>query len=67
MPLSMNGTNDDNNLAPAHVACHSGKSRRETTDRAKCDRIRAKHIGAKKPSAWQSKYKRKLDGTVVLR
>lgn len=56
-PLSMGGTNDPANVAPAHLKCHSAKSGKETTDRAKCDRIRAKHIGAHKPSGF-----RKLPG-----
>lgn len=52
-PLSMGGTNDPANLAPAHEDCHDGKSAKETTDRAKCDRMRAKHLGARKASGFK--------------
>ena len=48
--LSMLGTNDDDNLAPAHLACHATKSKREATDRAKAKRMKIKHFGGKKPS-----------------
>jgi 5-methylcytosine-specific restriction protein A len=37
------------NYAPAHVRCHALKSGEETTQRAKADRVRAKHIGATIP------------------
>lgn len=72
MPLSMNGTNDEANLAPAHVACHSTKSRKETTDRAKCDRIRAKHVAGHRssnpmPGSRASKWKKPMNGPAVLR
>lgn len=50
-------------------ACHSIKT--HTEDRPimqKADNIRKKHLGIKaKSSAFQSKFKRKMDGTVVLR
>lgn len=65
-PLSMGGTNDPANLAPAHLKCHGVKSSKETTDRAKCDRVRANFIGARK-RGWPSKYRKKMSGEVVLR
>jgi 5-methylcytosine-specific restriction enzyme A len=44
-PLSMGGTNDPDNLAPAHAKCHRVKTAEEAGPRAKADRLRAKHTG----------------------
>lgn len=49
LPLSMGGTDDDDNLAPAHVKCHARKTSVEAGTRAKADRIRAKHTGTAPP------------------
>jgi 5-methylcytosine-specific restriction endonuclease McrA len=48
-PLSMGGKDDETNLRPAHVDCHAGKSKAEAGPRAKADRARAKHVGARRP------------------
>lgn len=53
IPLAMLGTNDPDNLAPAHVSCHATKSKRDAGVKAKTDRIRAKHIGAHRPSGFK--------------
>ncbi len=55
------------NMSPAHESCHSPKTATDLGTIAKVKRIRAKHIGAHKPSAWQSRYKRKINGQTVLR
>jgi 5-methylcytosine-specific restriction protein A len=56
------------------TACHDLKTyKSDIPAAAKSNRVRAKHIGAKAPSRTplpfgkQSKFKRKLDGTVVPR
>lgn len=53
-PLSMarpgENLNRESNLAPALAAPHREKSNREATDRAKADRIHAKHHGYYPPS-----------------
>lgn len=53
IPLAMLGTNAPENLAPAHVACHAVKTKRDASVKAKTDRMRAKHLGAHKPSSFQ--------------
>lgn len=74
IPLELGGKDDDQNRKPAHYSCH----RKHTAEVdipaiAKSNRIRAKHLGAKKPSrnplpgSKRSKWKRKMDGTVILR
>ncbi|MBO9398765.1 HNH endonuclease [Shimia sp. R9_2] len=62
----------DENLAPAHVSCHKQKTRKDKAAIAKAKRVNAKHIGAHQPKSnlpgsRASKFKRKLDGTVVPR
>lgn len=72
-PLWQAGGDAPENLSPAHVVCHAGKTGQEHHLRAKGDRIRARHIGVKKTPQhiWgygrADKFKRKLDGTVVRR
>lgn len=49
-PLSMGGEHRETNLEPALVDAHREKTSAEASVRAKCDRIRLKHIGAFPPS-----------------
>jgi 5-methylcytosine-specific restriction endonuclease McrA len=44
-PLSMGGENRETNLAPALSDAHREKTAAEAGVRAKCDRIRQKHLG----------------------
>jgi hypothetical protein len=46
-PLWLGGKDDETNMAPVHVDCHSVKSKAEAPVRAKTTRQRAAHIGAK--------------------
>jgi hypothetical protein len=73
IPLEAGGKDDDSNWLVAHRSCH--RKHTATVDVpliAKVKRIHQKHIGAKRPKGTMagsknSKYKRKMDGTVVLR
>jgi 5-methylcytosine-specific restriction enzyme A len=72
IPLSMGGADDEANRAPAHLTCARIKTAEEVPVRAKADRQRAAHIGAKAPrrpmpGSRVSGLKKKLDGTVVKR
>lgn len=67
IPLAIGGEDGGDNLKPAHRSCHAVKSKRDAGIKAKTDRLRAKHIGARKPSRWASKWKRKVNGQTVLR
>jgi 5-methylcytosine-specific restriction endonuclease McrA len=72
LPLFLGGTNDWENLAPAHERCATTKTQKEAKERAKGRRIAEKHYGSrqsKRPMAGSkaSKYRRKMDGTVVRR
>lgn len=71
-PLALGGEHRELNMAPALVAPHKEKTRQERRLKAKEDRKRKKHLGIHKsrftlPGGRDSKFKRKVDGTVVLR
>jgi len=53
VPLSMGGRHDEANLCLALRSAHRVKSATEATVRAKADRIRAKHLGIKKPGGFR--------------
>lgn len=63
----------DENMRPAHVSCHKGKTKVEATARAKAVRRETKNAGAHRskwgpiPGSRGSRWKRKMDGTVVDR
>lgn len=46
---------EDSNLALAHASCHRAKTRDDKATISKSNRVRAKHIGARPPSTWQSR------------
>lgn len=48
-PLRDGGEHRETNLSPALAGPHRSKTAKEATDRAKVDRIAAKHIGIRKP------------------
>jgi 5-methylcytosine-specific restriction endonuclease McrA len=47
--LDLGGTNDDSNRGIAHIPCAKIKTRQGASVRAKVMRVRAKHLGIKKP------------------
>lgn len=53
IPLALGGADDASNMRPAHKDCHKGKTQSDAASWSKAKRVRAKHIGAKKPSAWR--------------
>lgn len=73
IPLEAGGADDASNWLVAHRKCH--RVHTSTVDIpliAKVKRIHQRHIGARKPKAPMpggrlSKWKRKMDGTVVRR
>jgi 5-methylcytosine-specific restriction protein A len=67
IPLALGGADDASNMRPAHKSCHGEKTKADAASWSKAKRIRAKHIGAKRPSGFQSKYRKKMNGEVVLR
>lgn len=71
-PLWCGGTDDDDNLAPAHSRCHLEKSTGDLGTKAKRDRIRAFDLGIKRssrpmPCGKRSPWKRKFSGEIVPR
>ena len=71
LPLALGGEDNEKNMAPAHEKCHLGKTKVDISRTRKADRQRAKHLGIKKkstiPGSKNSRWKKKLDGTVVER
>jgi len=73
IPLASGGTDDDDNLAPAHAKCHLEKTIGDVGKIAKGKRMRAFHLGTKPPpqkimpGSRRHHLKKKLDGSVVLR
>lgn len=72
IPFAMGGADDESNWSLAHIKCHRAKTTEDVGNIAKAKRREARHIGAKVsksplPFGRQSKFKRKMDGTVVLR
>lgn len=73
IPFAMGGEDGGDNLAPAHIKCHSVKTKEDVKNVAKAKRREAKHLGIKAergpaiPGSKRSGWKRKLDGTIVRR
>lgn len=67
--LGLAGTNDTENLAPAHEQCAKQKTRNDIKRIAKAKRQKAKHLGIRNKSKWplQDKFKKCLDGSVIDR
>lgn len=72
-PLWLNGDNSAPNRAPAHDKCTRQKTSGEATVRSEIRATAEKHMGAKdtrkRPmdGSKRSRFKKKLDGTVVAR
>lgn len=72
IPYSLTRDDSDENLAPAHVSCHLGKTAADAGTIAKAKRVHRKHTGAHRPKSALpgskgSKWKRKISGAVVRR
>ena len=71
LALSLGGEHRESNMAPALVAPHKVKTAADRRMKATNDRVRKRHLGLCKPSRMpgsrNSKWKKKLDGSVVLR
>lgn len=72
-PLWLGGADNDSNRRPAHERCAIDKTTSEAPVKAKTDRQRANYLGIRKatsrplPGSRNSKFKKRMDGTVVLR
>lgn len=71
VPLWLGGADDETNMAPAHQDCAVKKTTAEASVKAKGDRVRARHLGIKKPSRFpgsrDSQWRKKVSGEVVRR
>jgi 5-methylcytosine-specific restriction enzyme A len=67
VPLQLGGDDHGDNLQPAHVGCHAGKTAQDVAQIAKAKRVRAKHLGAdrprhKLPGGRDGQWKQKIGG-----
>ena len=73
IPLELGGDDEGDNLRVAHRKCHRlHTAERDIPQIAKAKRVQRKHIGAHRPRATLpgskgTRWKRKIDGTVVPR
>lgn len=73
IPLWLGGENREKNLQAIIGEAHKRKTSAEATVRAKVNSVRLKHLGIKRkssnpmPGGKGSKWKKKMDGTVVRR
>ena len=71
IPLILGGENKESNLQLLCSECHANKSRLDVKLKAKVARVRKRHLGIRKPSRFacsrDSKFKKRIDGSVVLR
>ena len=70
--LILGGENREGNLRALRSRCHKGKTRQDVAQKSIEARKRAKFLGLDKPKrpmpgSRASKWKKRLDGTVVLR
>lgn len=75
IPWAITRDDSDENRKPAHRGgkCHGEKTKRDIKTISKSNRVRANHIGARAPSrnpipgSRNTRFKKKLDGTVEYR
>lgn len=70
--LAMGGEHRESNLVPVLKDAHRVKTKQDVKDLAKARSVKARHIGIKQsrnplPFGKGSRFKRKLDGTIVER
>ncbi|WP_126975607.1 HNH endonuclease [Frigidibacter oleivorans] len=63
IPLALGGSDDVENMRPAHRACHAGKTRRDVGVIAKAKRVAQKHAGTFRPARHKLPPSRPLPGT----
>lgn len=61
--LAMGGADDDSNWQLAHVKCHKRKTAADMATIAKSNRVRARHMGVRKPAKFRGW--RKFNGEIV--
>jgi 5-methylcytosine-specific restriction endonuclease McrA len=72
VPLILGGAHAESNLQPlCTTPCHSAKTALDVKIKAKVARVRKRHLGIRKRSTFacsrDSKFKKKVNGSVVLR
>lgn len=65
----LGGSDDDDNLKPAHIDCHAGKTKKDRAIMADADRALLRHVGLRRSrTSWgNSQFRKKMSGEVVRR
>lgn len=64
--LSLGGSDRDEDLRPVHVKCHKIKTASDAKARAKRNRIVTQgYVGNKSKRGFSSRFKKRLDGTII--
>jgi 5-methylcytosine-specific restriction endonuclease McrA len=67
VPLALGGEDGGDNLRPAHVRCHRGKSAADAKATARAKRLCAAHIGARAPKSRGFRAWRNFKGEITRR
>lgn len=67
IPLAISRDNSDDNLRLAHFKCHKVKTANDAGDIARAKRRAAKHDGSARKTGWSTRFRKKIDGTVIDR
>lgn len=67
LPVTFEGSHDPENVKPAHYKCHLAKTKQDVARNAKAKRIRDKHHNIRRSRGFSSKYRKRMDGTVILK
>lgn len=70
--LALGGADDASNMAPAHVVCHSEKTKTDNASWTKAKRTKARFLGIPKtrnpmPGSKASRWRKPFNGPAVLR
>lgn len=52
-PLALLGDDDQSNMRPAHKDCHATKTKADAASWSKAKRMKARHLGIKKPRGFR--------------
>ena len=71
IPIILGGENRESNIRLLCHLCHKPKTKLDVKLKAKVARVRKRHLGIRKrsrfPASRDSKWKKRMDGSVVLR
>lgn len=67
LPVTLGGSNLPDNVRPCHNKCHKGKTANDIRANSHCKRTRDKHFGVRKKTGFNTRYRKKMNGEIVLK